>query len=205
MVIKNGYCIGTRFVMALRAPPRSLATKDKMHPFIITQWSHGFSSGRLQVGSNGWDWLRLDWSGGSLQVNFMQVWTDLCNSFVLFAKQQWTSLCLLNNNSITFYGNDIIPEDRQHSRWLEILTIESFCYMVRWLKAKRSIAPSATSNLQAKEMLKDIWGRIRVKNHLAAPIVTTKPQDQVIWRGMKELTLEINHLAAPCVTINARL
>ena len=50
---------------------------------------------------------------------------------------------------------------------------------LRWLKAKRSIAPSATSNLQAKEMLKDICGRIRVKNHLAAPSVTTRAQHQV--------------------------
>ena len=41
---------------------------------LIIQWSQGFSSGRLKVGSIGWDWSR-----GSLQVDFVQVWTDLCN------------------------------------------------------------------------------------------------------------------------------
>ena len=50
-------------------PPRL-----KYCPFVIIQRLLGICSGRVQVSSIG-----CDWSRGSPQVNFIQVWTDLYN------------------------------------------------------------------------------------------------------------------------------
>ena len=41
-------------------------------------------------------------------------------------------------------------------------------------------------------------------NHLPAPCVTTSAQHHLLWRDMKEPTLVINHSAAPSVTTNAQ-